>query len=116
MTPVRISLPSLTQHRGSRAGLIGRWTTSTRSSSVGSIAPEDGSGRRVPPTRTSTIRNPIRISDRLDAAPDRQRMVFILREVEGLSTDEICKILEATFTNLDVILYRMRKSSARMPT
>ncbi len=70
MTSVRISLPLLTQHRGSRAGLIGRWTTST--------------------------------------APDRQRMVFILREVEGLSTDEICKILEATFTNLDVILNRMR--------
>ncbi len=35
-------------------------------------------------------------------------MAFILREVEGLSTDEICKILEATFTNLDVKLYRTR--------
>ena len=35
-------------------------------------------------------------------------MAFILREVEGLSTDEICKILEATFTNLGVILYRTR--------
>ncbi len=34
-------------------------------------------------------------------------MAFILQEVEGLSTDEICKILEATFTNLGVISYRM---------
>ena len=48
------------------------------------------------------------ISDCLDAAPDRQRMAFILREVEGLSTDEICKILEVTSTNLGVMLYRIR--------
>ena len=35
-------------------------------------------------------------------------MAFILREVEGLSTQEMCKILEVTRTNLGVLLYRAR--------
>ena len=30
-------------------------------------------------------------------------MAFILREAEGLGTDEICKILEVTRTNLGVL-------------
>ncbi len=48
------------------------------------------------------------ISECLDAAPTQQRMAFVLREVEGLSTEEIRKILGVTVTNLGVILYRIR--------
>lgn len=48
------------------------------------------------------------ITDCLDAAPPKQRMAFLLREVEGLGTQEICKILEVTGTHLGVILYRIR--------
>ncbi len=44
----------------------------------------------------------------LDEVPSQQRMAFILREVEGLATPEICKILEVTRTNLGVLLYRVR--------
>ena len=44
----------------------------------------------------------------LDEVPSQQRMAFILREVEGLATPEICKILEVTSTNLGVLLYRVR--------
>ncbi len=44
----------------------------------------------------------------LDAAPLRQSLAFVLREVEDLSTDEICKILGLTSTNLGVMLYRVR--------
>ena len=44
----------------------------------------------------------------LNACPTRQRTAFLLREVEGLSTPEICKILEVTSTNLGVMLYRVR--------
>lgn len=44
----------------------------------------------------------------LEAAPQNQRMAFLLREVEGLSTDEICKILEVSTTNLGVMLHRVR--------
>ncbi len=35
-------------------------------------------------------------------------MAFVLREVEGLSTEEICKILEVSRTNLGVLIYRAR--------
>lgn len=44
----------------------------------------------------------------LEALPDRQRMAFVLREVEGFSTGEICKILEASATNIGVMLFRAR--------
>ena len=44
----------------------------------------------------------------LDEVPSQQRMAFILREVEGLATPEICKILEVTRTNLGVLLHRVR--------
>ena len=48
------------------------------------------------------------IEDCLETVPTQQRMAFILREVEDLDTDEICKILEVTRTNLGVLLYRAR--------
>lgn len=48
------------------------------------------------------------ITQCLDGAPTRQRMALVLREVEGFSTDEICKILDVTVTNLGVMLYRIR--------
>jgi len=48
------------------------------------------------------------ISDCLDAAPARQRMAFVLREVEGFATPEICKILDVSDTNLGVMLHRLR--------
>ncbi|MFQ5526951.1 MAG: RNA polymerase sigma factor [Thermoanaerobaculia bacterium] len=48
------------------------------------------------------------ISDCLDALPDRQRMAFVLREIEGVSTQEICKILEVSATNTGVMLFRAR--------
>ncbi len=48
------------------------------------------------------------IGDCLEAVPDRQRMAFVLREIEGLSTQEICKILEVSATNMGVMLFRAR--------
>lgn len=44
----------------------------------------------------------------LDTVPERHRLAFVLREVEGLATGEICNILEVTDTNLGVIMYRAR--------
>ena len=40
--------------------------------------------------------------------PERHRLAFVLKELEGLETKEICNILEVTGTNLGVILYRAR--------
>ena len=37
-----------------------------------------------------------------------QREVFVLREVEGLDTPEICKILEVSVTNFGVLMHRAR--------
>lgn len=48
------------------------------------------------------------LSGCLNEVPDRQRLAFLLREVEGLRTAEICKILEVTDTNLGVLLFRVR--------
>ena len=44
----------------------------------------------------------------LESVPVRQRLAFVLREVEGLSREEICKTLEVTATNLGVLLHRVR--------
>ena len=48
------------------------------------------------------------ISDCLETAPERQRLAFQLREGEGLSSGEICKILGVSVTNLGVMLHRLR--------
>jgi RNA polymerase sigma factor (sigma-70 family) len=44
----------------------------------------------------------------LDGIPSQQRMAFVLREIEGLVTEEICKILSVTRTNLGVLIFRAR--------
>ena len=44
----------------------------------------------------------------LGTLPARQADVFVLREMDDQSTDEICKELEITASNLWVILYRAR--------
>ena len=43
-----------------------------------------------------------------DRVPTNQRMAFVVREIEGMDTGEICKILEITRTNLGVLLHRVR--------
>ncbi len=48
------------------------------------------------------------IDDCLDQVPTKQRMAFVLREIEDLDTPEISKILEVTRTNLGVLLHRVR--------
>jgi RNA polymerase sigma-70 factor (ECF subfamily) len=40
--------------------------------------------------------------------PERLRRLFVLRELEDQETDEICKVLGITPTNLWVMLYRAR--------
>ena len=44
----------------------------------------------------------------LEGLPDRQRVAFTLREVEGFDTSEVCNILDVTANNLGVLLYRAR--------
>jgi RNA polymerase sigma-70 factor, ECF subfamily len=44
----------------------------------------------------------------LEGLPAMQREVFVLREMQDLETDEICKILSVTVTNLGVLMHRAR--------
>jgi RNA polymerase sigma-70 factor (ECF subfamily) len=44
----------------------------------------------------------------MEALPVNQREAFVLREVEGFETEEICKILNVTVTNFGVLLHRAR--------
>lgn len=45
----------------------------------------------------------------LEKLPPRATQVFTLREMDGVETDEICRLLNLTPTNLGVILHRTRK-------
>lgn len=44
----------------------------------------------------------------LDALPPNQRAVVTLRDIEGLSSEEVCNVLEVTETNQRVLLHRGR--------
>lgn len=44
----------------------------------------------------------------LEQLPQRQRDAFTLREVDGLDTEDLCKILHVTPNNLGVLLFRSR--------
>lgn len=48
------------------------------------------------------------IDECLQRVPSRQRMAFVLREVEGMSTADISQILEVTDTHVGVLLFRAR--------
>lgn len=48
------------------------------------------------------------LEDCLETVPEKHRLAFVLKEVEGLATKEVCNALEVTGTNLGVILYRAR--------
>jgi RNA polymerase sigma-70 factor (ECF subfamily) len=71
----------------------------------------DGSWSRPPEASDRLVRTrelERLLADCLGESPTSQRVAFHLREVEGLSTDEICKILDVTPTNVGVMLYRLR--------
>ena len=75
-----------------RYGAEGRWTSPPRPIEMGLVNVE------------------IRVAFRacLAGVPAKQAMAFVLREVEGMESGEICKILDVTRTNFGVLLYRSR--------
>jgi len=82
----------------------------------------DGDGRWKAPPRTWPA-DPSDAMDRhqfwealercLAALPPRHASAFSLREIEGLETADLCKALEATPTNVWVILHRARLALRR---
>ena len=49
----------------------------------------------------------------IEALPPRQRTVLVLRDLEGVATEEVCNILEITETNQRVLLHRARAALHR---
>lgn len=49
-----------------------------------------------------------RLRRAIDGLPDGQRAVITLRDVEGLTSAEVCNVLELTETNQRVLLHRAR--------
>jgi RNA polymerase sigma-70 factor, ECF subfamily len=49
-----------------------------------------------------------RMSAALAQLPERQRVVIVLRDVEGYTSDEVCLILDITAANQRVLLHRAR--------
>lgn len=48
------------------------------------------------------------VGECMETVPRAQRVAFYLREVEGMKTDEICKKMAVSATNLGVLLFRAR--------
>ncbi|MGH9358773.1 MAG: RNA polymerase sigma factor [Terriglobia bacterium] len=48
------------------------------------------------------------IRDCLEQIPQAQRLAFILREVEEMTSSEICKVMNISPTNLGVLMFRAR--------
>lgn len=48
------------------------------------------------------------LEEELQHLPLKQRQVFLLKEVEELETEEICKIMNISVTNLGVLAYRAK--------
>ena len=44
----------------------------------------------------------------IEKLPEKMREVFVMREIDELSTEEICKVLDLSSSNVWVILHRTR--------
>jgi len=76
----------------------GHWTDA-RAPSVWSSAPSDA-------VLASELRTSLGVE--LRALPERQRLVVSLRDVDGLSSDEVCTALDISAANQRVLLHRGR--------
>lgn len=50
------------------------------------------------------------IQEAINKLPDNQRLAFNLKEVQGESTENICKIMNVSSTNLGVLIYRAKNN------
>ena len=53
------------------------------------------------------------IEKAIDALPSSQKQVLVMRDVEGLSSEEVCNILGLSETNQRVLLHRARSRARR---
>ena len=80
----------------------------------------DGSWTQAPVPFTEEIDDRLddaplvaRLGPALDALPPAQRIVVTLRDIDGLSSDDVCAMLEITPANQRVLLHRARTGLRR---
>ena len=66
-----------------------------------------------PQRRLASLEARQRIKDAMGALPPAQRVVVALRDVDGLSADEVCELLEISDANQRVLLHRGRSAVRR---
>jgi RNA polymerase sigma-70 factor, ECF subfamily len=72
---------------------------------------QDGNWKTPPmsPEETMLVTESMEIVNQcLELIPKSQRMAFFLREINGDSSEETCKILDISITNLGVLIYRAK--------
>ncbi|MEO5824646.1 MAG: sigma-70 family RNA polymerase sigma factor [Gemmatimonadales bacterium] len=67
-----------------------------------------GRGPRAPDARADADRVRAWVGQCLSGLTERRRHAFVLAEVDDLTTDEICRVLDITPGNLGVLLFRAR--------
>ena len=75
----------------------GRWST-----------PPAGWSEQSPERLASGAETRALLERAIDALPERYRLVLTLRDIEGLSSEEVCNVLGVTETNQRVLLHRAR--------
>ena len=50
------------------------------------------------------------LKEEIDKLPEKQRMAFTLKEIQGEKTEDICNILKVSNTNLGVLIYRAKNN------
>jgi RNA polymerase sigma-70 factor (ECF subfamily) len=63
-----------------------------------------------PEQHTLAAETRARVAAAVDRLPDRQRVVIVLRDVEGYTSEEVCSMLEISAANQRVLLHRARAS------
>ena len=71
-------------------------------------SPPDARDARTPERILLSKEGRKQIDDAIQMLPEMQRQVMTLRDIEGLSSKEICNILDVSETNQRVLLHRAR--------
>ena len=88
-----------------------KYTSDYDDSSLEKLFNSDGSYGQAPITPSSWSESKEMMNilyQEVQKLPPNQKIAFTLKEVEGETTEEICKILDVSVTNLGVLIYRAK--------
>ncbi len=91
-----------------------RTTLTTRAAGTATAAASSGEVTTTRPDRLAAEMMAGRVRARLSHLPDMQRQVVTLRDVEGVSPADVCRLLRITDGNQRVVLHRGRSRIRNM--